>query len=201
MAISSDSVLPCASMDVDLVRRARSGDRAAQEKLAQRHRRSMYILALQLMGNRDDALDVVQDALLRFITTLHRFDLRRPVRPWLYQIVRNRAVDLHRRHKVRRHESLDAVDDDGRQYEIRDVSVDPERDVVRSQLRARIWQSLDELSPKQREILVLRDYQDLSYTEIAETLNIPIGTVMSRLHGARKRLRTVLKDDLQTLLH
>ncbi|MEE8524617.1 MAG: sigma-70 family RNA polymerase sigma factor [Thermoanaerobaculia bacterium] len=188
-------------MDVDLVRRARSGDRAAQGKLAQRHRRSMYILALQLMGNRDDALDVVQDALLRFFTTLHRFDLRRPVKPWLYQIVRNRAVDLHRRRKVRRHESLDAVDHDGRRYEIRDVSVDPERDVVRSQLKARIWQSLDELSPKQREILVLRDYQDLSYTEIAETLDIPIGTVMSRLHGARKRLRSVLKDDLQTLLH
>ncbi len=161
----------------------------------------MYILALQLMGNRDDALDVVQDSLLRFFTTLHRFDLRRPVRPWLYQIVRNRAVDLHRRRKVRRHDSLDETDEDGRTYEIRDVSVDPERDVAHSQLRARIWQSLEELSPKQREILVLRDYQDLSYTEIAENLNIPIGTVMSRLHGARKRLRSVLKDDLQTLLH
>lgn len=188
-------------MDVDLVRRARAGDRAAQEALAQRHRRSMYILALQLMGNRDDALDVVQDALLRFFTTLHRFDLRRPVKPWLYRIVRNRAVDLHRRRRIRRHESLDAVDDDGRRFEIRDVSVDPERDVARAQLRARIWQSLDELSAKQREILVLRDYQDLSYTEIAATLNIPIGTVMSRLHGARKRLRAILEEDLQTVLH
>jgi RNA polymerase sigma-70 factor (ECF subfamily) len=188
-------------LDVDLVRRARSGDCAAQEKLARRHRQSMYVLALQLMGNRDDALDVVQDALLRFFTTLHRFDLRRPVKPWLYQIVRNRAVDLHRRRKIRRHESLDAVDEDGRQFEVRDVSADPERDVARSQLKARIWQSLKELSPKQREILVLRDYQDLSYSEIAETLNIPIGTVMSRLHGARKCLREVLQDDLQTLLH
>jgi RNA polymerase sigma-70 factor, ECF subfamily len=200
--VLSDSVLPRASMDVDLVRRARSGDRAAQEKLAKRHRQPMYVLALQLMGNRDDALDVVQDALLRFFTTLHRFDLRRPVKPWLYQIVRNRAMDLHRRRKVRRHESLDAVDEDGRQVvELCDASVDLEGDVAHSQLKARIWRALKELSPRQREILVLRDYQDLSYTEIAATLNIPIGTVMSRLHGARKRLRAVLKDDLQTLLH
>ena len=192
---------PSVNVDVELVQRARKGDRAAQGELAQRHRRSMYILALQLMGNRDDALDVVQDALLRFFTNLHRFDTRRPIKPWLYQIVRNRAVDLHRRHKVRRHESLDDTDDDGRKREIRDISVDPERDASRAQLKARIWQSLDELSAKQREILVLRDYQDLAYSEIAEILNIPIGTVMSRLHGARKRLRAVLKADLQTLLH
>jgi DNA-directed RNA polymerase specialized sigma24 family protein len=71
----------------------------------------------------------------KFFTTLHRFDLRRPVKPWLYQIVRNRAVDLHRRRKIRRHESLDAVDEDGRQFEVRDVSVDPERDVARAQVQ------------------------------------------------------------------
>ena len=200
--VLSNSVLPETSVhvDVDLVRRARAGDRAAQGDLAQRHRRAMYVLALQLMGNPDDAMDVVQDALLRFFTNLHRFDNRRPVKPWLYQIVRNRAVDLFRRRKVRRHQSLDAVDDDGLCLQIRDASADPELDTARIQLRARIFRELGELSPKQREILVLRDYQDLAYAEIAETLNIPIGTVMSRLHGARKRLREVLKDDLQALL-
>ena len=188
-------------MDVDLVRRARSGDRAAQEKLAQRYRRSMYILALQLMGNHDDAMDVVQDALVRFFTTIKRFDLGRPLKPWLYQIVRNRAVDLHRRRKVRRHESLDVEDEDGRTFQIRDEAADPEGDLAETQLRTRIWQAIQKMSAKQREILVLRDYQDLSYNEIADTLNIPIGTVMSRLHGARKRLRAILGEDLQTLLN
>lgn len=72
------------SAEAELVRRAREGDRDAQGELAQMHRRPMFLLALQLLGNRDDAMDVVQDALVRFFTNLHRFDLRRPVKPWLY---------------------------------------------------------------------------------------------------------------------
>ena len=201
--VLSESALPPAPLDleVDLVRRACAGDRAAQEDLVRRHRRSMFLLALQLLGNRDDALDVVQDAFLRFFTTLKRFDVRRPLKPWLYQIVRNRVIDLYRRRRVRRHESLDRTDGSSPVLELRDPSVDPERATARIELRARLWRALGELSPKQREILVLRDYQDLSYAEIAAALNIPIGTVMSRLHGARKRLRTILQDDLETLLH
>ena len=186
--------------DVELVTRARTGDADAQAELAERHRQALFFLALQLMGNRDDAMDVSQEALLRFFKTLHRFDCRRPVRPWLFQIVRNRVVDLYRRKKVRRHDSLDATDHDDNPYLVlTDSSVDPERDASRSELRVRLLQALDELSHIQREILVLRDYQDLSYSEIAETLDIPIGTVMSRLHGARKRLRQKLQRDLQAL--
>lgn len=186
--------------DVELVTRARSGDAEAQATLAERHRQAIFFLALQLMGNRDDAMDVAQEALLRFFKTLHRFDCRRPVRPWLFQIVRNRVVDLYRRKKVRRHDSLDETDQDGNPYLVlTDASVDPERDASRSELRVRILRALDELSHIQREILVLRDYQDLSYNEIAATLDIPIGTVMSRLHGARKRLRQTLQDDLHHL--
>ena len=192
--------MPASHGEQDLVRQARAGDLSAQGELAQRYRKPMYFLALQLMGSPEDAMDVVQDSLLRFFTNLHRFDDDRPIKPWLFQIVRNRAYDLHRRHKIRRHESLDARrGEDGPCYEIRDLTVDPERDAARSQLRIRLWQALGELSPKQREILVLRDYQDLAYAEIAETLGIPIGTVMSRLHGARQRLRTVLRDVLASL--
>ena len=186
--------------ETDLVTRARAGDGDAQAELAERHRKALFFLALQLMGNRDDAMDVAQEALLRFFKTLHRFDCRRPVRPWLFQIVRNRVVDLYRRKKVRRHDSIDATDHDGNPYLVLvDSTVNPERDVARSELRVRLLEALGELSSIQREILVLRDYQDLSYSEIADTLNIPIGTVMSRLHGARKRLRQKLQNDLQAL--
>lgn len=186
-----------ATADRDLVLRARKGDQLAQAELARRHRRAMYFLALQLLGNPDDAMDVVQDSLMRFLTNLHRFDPRRPVRPWLYRIVRNRVIDLARRRKVRRHSSIDARDDEGNlKLVLPDPSVDLERDARQSQLRARLFEALDELSPKQKEIIVLRDYQDLSYKEIAEHLQVPIGTVMSRLHGARKKLRDILQDDL-----
>ena len=189
--------LPQASMsaEADLVIRARSGDPAAQEELALLHRRAAYFLALQLLGNREDAMDVAQDAMLRLFSTLHRFDCRRPLRPWLYQIVRNRVVDLLRRRRVRAHDSLDAVDAEGNpRYDPADSTVDLDRDVNRAELRVRIWRVLDTLSHKQREILVLRDYQDLSYAEIAATLAIPLGTVMSRLHGARKSLRHALQE-------
>lgn len=201
MILSKSAVPPLArESEVALVTRAREGDAAAQAELAERHRQALFFLALQLMGNRDDAMDVAQEALLRFFRTLHRFDCRRPVRPWLFQIVRNRVVDLYRRRKVRRHDSLDATDSEGNAYlELIDHTVDPERDAARSELRVRILEALSELSHIQREILVLRDYQDLSYAEIAETLNIPIGTVMSRLHGARKKLRQKLQGELQSL--
>ncbi|MEM8998437.1 MAG: sigma-70 family RNA polymerase sigma factor [Acidobacteriota bacterium] len=191
-----------ATADRELVRRAQAGDLDARDELAQRHRQPAYFLALQLLGHRDDALDVAQDAMLRFFSTLHRFDAARPVRPWLFQIVRNRVLDLYRRRKVRKHDSIDqaAADEDRPDLELVDSSVDLERDVAQTELQQRLWKALNELSQMQREILVLRDYQDLSYNEIAQTLGIPIGTVMSRLHGARKRLRAVLQDDLRTLL-
>ncbi len=189
---------PVVDCESDLVRRACAGDLAAQEELALRHRRSAYLLALQLLGDVDDAMDVAQDAMLRFFSNLHRFDTRRPVRPWLCQIVRNRVVDLHRHRKIRNHDSLDACDAEGNpRIEPVDESIDLDGDAARSELRTQIWRALDKLSPDQREILVLRDYQDLSYAEIAETLSIPLGTVMSRLHGARKRLRRVLLEDSQ----
>ena len=191
------------SADRKLVVRARRGDRSACEELARRHRKPAYFFALQLLGDKDDALDVAQDAMLRFFTHLDRFDPRRPVRPWLFRIVRNRVLDLFRRRRVRKHDSIDAAADDDERPDLQliDESMDPESDARNAQLRRTIFAALDQLTPNQREILVLRDYQDLAYSEIAETLEIPIGTVMSRLHGARKRLRQVLgDDDLQDLL-
>lgn len=192
-----------ARSDAELVHHACAGEPLAQEELARRHRDPAFFLALQLLGNRDDAMDVAQDAMLRFFTHLQRFDASRPVRPWLFQIVRNRVLDLHRRRKVRKHDSIDAAadDEDRPDMQLVDERVDVEGDAQRTQLQRRLWECLQQLSQQQREILVLRDYQDLAYKEIAEALNIPIGTVMSRLHGARKRLRQLLEDDLRNLVH
>jgi RNA polymerase sigma-70 factor, ECF subfamily len=175
----------------ELVRRARKGDLAAREELAIAHRRAAYLLALQLLGNRDDALDASQDALLRFFSTLDRFRPEQPVRPWLYSIVRNRCRDLMRRGRVRRAESLDA-DEEHWRPELVDATADPELDAERAELRRQVFAALGTLGQEHREILVLRDYQDLSYQEIAAVLRVPRGTVMSRLHRARKALGAAL---------
>jgi RNA polymerase sigma-70 factor (ECF subfamily) len=176
----------------DLVRRARSGDQAACEELVLAHRRAAYLLALQLLGNRDDALDATQDALMRFLASLERFRPEQPVRPWLYSIVRNRCRDLMRRGRVRRTEPIDAEPDRWRP-ELIDGTADPELDAERAELRQRVFAALGALGQEHREILVLRDYQDLSYQEIAAVLHVPRGTVMSRLHRARKALGAALR--------
>ena len=177
----------------ELVRRARRGDEAAREALVQLHRRAAYLLALQLLGNREDALDATQDALLRFLTTLHRFQPGEPVRPWLYSIVRNRCRDLMRRARVRRAEPLES-DEEHWRPEIIDEKADPELDARRAELRRRVFTAMGGLRREHREILVLRDYQDLSYDEIARVLGVPRGTVMSRLHRARKALGALLRE-------
>ena len=182
------------SPDRALVSRARDGERNAREALARRVGRSAYVFALQLTGRPDTAHDVAQDGVLRFFQHLDRFDPSRPIEPWLFQIIRNRVRDLMRRESLRRHESLDAWLERGLPETV-DRSADPAADAERSDLQRLIWQAVSQLTEAHREIFVLRDYHDLSYRQIAEVLSIPQGTVMSRLHAARKSLREILMTD------
>ena len=178
------------SPDRALVSLARDGERDAREELARRVGRSAYVFALQLTGRPQTAHDIAQDSVLGFFRHLDRFDTRRPIEPWLYQIVRSRVRDLIRRERLRGHESLDAWLEQGHQ-EV-DASADPAAGAERRDLQQRIWRAVSQLTPSHREIFVLRDCHDLSYREIAEVLSIPQGTVMSRLHAARKNLREIL---------
>ena len=180
-----------------LVSQAQDGESEALEELARRFRRPAYLLALQLTGRPEMAQDVAQDSMLRFFQHIDRLDIERPVQPWLYQIVRNRVRDLRRRARLRRYESLEALREQGRP-ETADPRASPAEDLDRRELQARVWRALQELSEPHKEILVLRDYQDLSYREISKVLDIPQGTVMSRLHAARRSLRKVLKAGVGT---
>lgn len=178
-----------APAEVQTVLSAQRGEAAALEELARSCRQQAYVFALQLIGNPDDALDVAQDAMVRFFRSLGRFDASRPVRPWLLRIVRNLVRDRARRLRVRRSESLEPASDDALPIEPRDPRPSPEAVTARRQLQGIVWSCVQGLDPRYREVLVLRDYQDFSYAEIAATLKIPRGTVMSRLHRARRMLR------------
>ena len=180
--------------DDELLTLAWSGGAAACEELARRHRGSAYLLALQLLGNRDDALDVAQEAMLRFFASIGRITPGRAVRPWLLTIVRNQARDFWRRQKVRRTESIDA-NPDHLLSQMVDTGPDPEEAVHQAELRRRVWRAIAALSADHREIVVLRDFHGLSYDELAHALGIRIGTVMSRLHAARQRLRALLTEE------
>ena len=194
LSMSQTAVVASSRSEHDLVRQAQAGQREAREELARRYRQSAYVLALQLLRNRDEALDVAQEAMLRFFASLDRFRRDRPVRPWLLAIVRNQVRDQLRRQRVRRTESLDATPD--LSTALVDTASTPEDEASRSQLRRRIWRAMSRMTPNKREILVLRDFHDLSYAEIADVLAIPSGTVMSRLHDARKQLRALLEGGM-----
>ena len=179
--------------DARLVVQARSGDLDAREALLVLCRRTAYLAALQLLGNREDAMDVAQDALIRLVGSLDRFDMTRPLKPWVVTIVRHLVIDLSRRRRVRRADSLETLlAEEG--SEPRDGSASPEQLAEQGELRLRVARAVSHLPPLHREVIVLRDYQDLSYEEIARILGVPRGTVMSRLHRARSLLRESLSD-------
>ena len=178
--------------DRKLIDQARAGEPAACDALARRYRRAAYLLALQMLGNRDDAMDVTQDAMLRFFTTLKSFDATRRVQPWLFTIVRNQVRDLWRQRQRRPGDV--GGEPDALVGQLAAPQPGPEADLHRRELKERVWRALAGLPAEKREIIVLRDFHDLSYSDIAQVLGIPIGTVMSRLHGARRQLRARLEE-------
>ncbi len=147
-----------------------------------------------MTGNPDDALDVSQEAMLKLFSHIRSLDRERPLRPWLFTVVRNLVRDLWRKRKLRRNEPLAVEVGPDLGHQIVDRAASPEDDAVTRQTRRRLWRAVSGLPTKHREILVLRDYHDLSYEELSRVLSIPLGTVMSRLHAARKKLRAAYLD-------
>ena len=191
---------PSPTDETATVRSAQRGNVDACEQLAREYQRTAFLFALQLTGNPDDALDVAQEAMLRFFRTLGRFDADRPVRPWLLRIVRNLVRDRARRLRVRRQEPLQPnpevlVPDPP------DPSPNPEDRAAKAELQVLLWQAVRRLPPRYREIVSLRDYLGLSYSEISTALRIPTGTVMSRLHRARSMLREEVRRSMRGEAH
>jgi RNA polymerase sigma-70 factor (ECF subfamily) len=195
-ASSPLTLAPARPDDTATILRAQRGEREAVDELAHSCRRQAYLLALQLTGDPEEAKDIAQDAMVRFFGSLSRFDAARPVRPWLLRIVRNLIHDRYRRRKVRRTTGPLDPGPDSVVLDPPDPSPGPEESASRHEMRLLVWAALQDLSPKHREIIALRDYQDLSYEEIATALAVPRGTVMSRLHRARMQLREAVERRL-----
>ena len=171
--------------DRDLLARAREGDAEAFSKLAAMHRDALVRAAFHLLGNEADALDAVQEALLRAYRHLATFDGRSSFRTWARRIATNCALtrlERQRNDPARGHElpSPDALPD-------RRESRDDE--IAREEERALVRSAIDELPPAQRAAVLLRDVEGLSYEEIARTLGIAKGTVMSRIYYGRENLK------------
>lgn len=175
--------------DRALVARAQAGEVEAFQELFELHRHKVYKVAYGLCRNQEDALDVVQDTFLKAHRALDRFEGRSSISTWLCQIATHRSIDLQRRRKVRRAESLE----EGQVASERGAA-SPRDHAQASELAVALEAALAELSEKHRTVFVLYTVQQLSYKEIAATLEISIGTVMSRLFYARKNLQERLAE-------
>jgi RNA polymerase sigma-70 factor (ECF subfamily) len=183
--------------DADLVAAARSGDRAAFQTLFERYHRRAYTLAVGVVRNPDDALDLVQDAFLKAHKHLDRFEGNASFYTWLYRIVMNLAIDLLRKQRRQRPVELDETStkdvlDDSLLPKI--LGGNPGRALMDKQIRARIDAALDELSDNHRAVLVMRELEGLSYEDMAKAMGCSKGTIMSRLFHARKNMQRQLAD-------
>jgi len=178
--------------DEALVRRAREGDDSAREELFRRYRSVSYHYAYRLLGHEQDALDVVQESMLKAFSALGDFDGRSGFRTWLLRIVTNTAYDWGRQRK--RWPRSRGDDDEATNREAA-TDDDPARRLYQQDLRMALDRALDRLSQTIRTTFVLFAEFGLSYKEIAETQNVPIGTVMSRIHAAREKLQAELDWD------
>jgi RNA polymerase sigma-70 factor (ECF subfamily) len=142
-----------------------------------------HALATQILGNADDAADAVHDAFAKVLRKPEAYNADKgPLKPWFLRIVRNRCIDL-----IRRRRPVDTDID-----QLVDTGAGPEHSLVLAQRDQQLQRALTKLSDGQRQIIVLRDYMNLSYAEVADVLDIASGTVMSRLHRARMALKEEL---------
>ena len=188
--------LPCppSASDEQLLRCFAAGDRPALEELFRRYRLPAYRVAYRLLGNEADALDAVQDGFVKALTHLRSFQGRSSFKTWLLRVVSNASLDLGRqrgRRDVLRLDLAEHNDNPDKSLTTPDVTT---LGLERSDLRARIDAALARLSEAHRQTFVLHADAELSYREVADTLGISIGTVMSRLYYARLKLREYLSE-------
>jgi RNA polymerase sigma-70 factor (ECF subfamily) len=179
-----------------LIERCAAGDEAACTELVAEHQRMVVQLAMNLLGDRDEALDLSQEVFLRVFRTIHRFRGQSSLRTWIYRIAVNQARNRHR--FWRRRHRADQVSLDQHVATHGDVmsggEATPDRVLAQKELAARLQQALDRLPFDQRTAIVLREIDGLSYEEIAFSLGVAIGTVKSRLTRARQALRLDLHE-------
>jgi RNA polymerase sigma-70 factor (ECF subfamily) len=184
--------------DGELIERARGGDLEAYNLLVDRYRDAVYSVAIRYMRRTDLADDVTQDAFLRAFDALDTFrnDEGRGFKSWLLRIATNRALDVLRFEARRPARSLDAaLDAEDSSWEPESDAQHPVEQAEQAALQRHLEKALGELAEDQRLAVVLFDIEGYSYEEIAEISGVAVGTVKSRLHRGRARLRVVLSED------
>ncbi len=186
------------SADAILVLRCQEGDCEAFDEIVARYKDGIYNYISRMISNRDEVEDLAQEVFVRAYAGLKSFRQDSNLRTWLYRIANNLCIDRYRRAGVERRlvtplEREHEGEEGAREIDLPDRTYDPLVVCERTELQAQVQKALSRLPDKLRTTILLYDMEGLSYEEIAETLDVPIGTVKSRLFNARMQLRNWLK--------
>jgi len=190
----TDSAVTEGPRDDELVAAFQAGDEQAFVVIVDRYKHRLTRLANSVVHNEEDALDIVQEALIKIYKGLNSFRSSSTVYTWMYRVVMNQSIDkVRRRAKVAIESTADML------YELPDTvdTTRPDKESLRTELRQKIFAAVDTLPEKQRKVVLLREVEGLSYKEIAQVTGCSEGTVMSRLYYAREQLRKLLEPYLQ----
>lgn len=180
--------------DDKLVKLSQRGNTRAYEELVARHRDKIFARAFSMMRSEEDAYDLSQEAWIKGWQRLHQFHGDSSFSTWMTRIVINLCLDQLRKYKRQRAESIDALEEDrgGVERQMPVVTINPTAGLERSELRKQIDKAMEQLSDTHRTVLILHEFEELEYKEIAKRMKCSLGTVMSRLFYARRRLASLM---------
>jgi RNA polymerase sigma-70 factor (ECF subfamily) len=176
----------------DIILKWKNGEKSAFEHLVRQYMTEAYLTALGFVGNKEDARDLSQDAFVKAFEARDRFDADRPFYPWLYRILKNHCLNFLKR-RGKGQESLYFEDQPGKER-FASSTPSPLEKLEKSERHRILRVAIDRLSLEHKEVIILKNFKGHSYAEIAELLDIPIGTVMSRLYYARKVLKEMILE-------
>lgn len=180
--------------DEELIQRFQNDDYSAYEIIVSRYKDQLLNFAYRFLGNVEEAEDIVQETLLRLYRNKHAYRQIAKFSTWIYTIAGNLAKTELRKRKRRKVVSISDIGFDDKEYEIEDQLATTDKDANTALTEKIIQKAIDELPPRFKQVIVLRDIQELSYEEIGSILHIPLGTVKSRVNRARLKLQSKLKD-------
>lgn len=183
-----------AKNDFGLVNRAKDGDQKAYADLMQRYKDSIYFMALKMVNNKDDAMDLTVETFGKAFENLEKYKPDFAFSTWLFRIATNNCIDFIRKKRISL-VSIDSLSDDGgdeRPLQIKSDTLNPEEESIKKQQSKELKEIVDKLPLRYRTLIVLRYFDELSYEEIAQQLDLPLGTVKAQLFRARDLLSNVI---------